>query len=148
MLLAKISILGNSHCFFSMFRRCCEMEGKGPKSLSDLKTGMHIYGDKEESSKKEVFYITKPDWYDESKFKRGQEFFLVHRFSIIFSFLIALMVGLTVDELTDALMYTQCTVGPAKARKRYVHTLDYLIRWHNGGKTYWTQEVNVLCNEA
>ena len=110
------------------------MEVKGPKSLSDLRSGMHVYGDKDESSEKEVFCITKPHWYDESKLKRGQQFFVAHRFSIITNFLYALMVGLTVDALTDALIFTQATIGPAKARKRYVHTLDYLIRWHTGGK--------------
>jgi len=112
------------------------MEGKGPKSLSDLKSGIHVYGDKDESSKKEVFCITKPHWYDESKFKRGQRFFVVHRLSIITNFIYALMVGLTVDALTDALIFTQATVGPANARKRYVHTLDYLIRWHTGGDIF------------
>ena len=31
--------------------------------------------------------------------------------------------------------YTGLSVGPKKARRRYMHTLDLLIKWHTGGKS-------------
>jgi len=111
---------------------------KYPTTLADLKNGISIPGeDKEctdETSHKLV--IQKPEWYDEDRFKRGCTFFDSNRSAILFSYLCALMVGFTVEELTAALVYTGESVGPSKSRKRYLRTALCLIQWHDGGDVF------------
>ena len=112
-----------------------------PTSLADLKSGNSVPGDKDESPDKTIDRISKPIWYDEDRYMRGQEFFTKHRCSIMFSYLCAIMVGFTVDQLTNALIFTGLSVGPKKARRRYMHTLDLLIKWHTGGDVFDPESV-------
>ena len=106
-----------------------------PRSLLDLKNGTHQHGDKDFECEGNAIFIKKPEWYNDHMFQRGQQFFFNHRSSIIFSYLWSIMIGFTVDTLTDTLIYTGASSGPKKARQRYLKTLKYLIKWHDGGKS-------------
>ena len=107
--------------------------------LADLKRGVILPGDKDDSDSVKVNicdFIEKPKWYDAERFQRGQAFMKSYKYGVLISYLFAIMVGFTVDSLTNALIYTGESVGPAKARKRYMQTLSHLIKWHEGGDIF------------
>lgn len=67
---------------------------------------------------------------DRSRFDRGREFFQKHMGSVMFSYLCALVVGFSVEQLSEALQFTGKSKGAENSKNRYLATAAHLYLWH------------------
>ncbi|KAL3842533.1 hypothetical protein ACJMK2_020534 [Sinanodonta woodiana] len=73
-----------------------------------------------------------PDDFDKNKFDRGREFFINNIWSCTLAMQFSLVLGLSVINLLDVLVFTQESDTPKKAFARYVQTYVHILRWHYG----------------
>ena len=92
--------------------------------LSDLKKGDIISGDC--GSPMDVM----PDWMDTDKFQRGRAFFVKHTTPLVLAMHCSLAVGLSVNNLLVALVFTGRSDTPKKSFSRYLHTFLHIALWH------------------
>ena len=95
-------------------------------NLDDLKRGASIPCEDGPSCD------ARPPWLDMERFRRGQEFFQRHIVICTFAMHCSLVVGFSLINLLDALVFTNMSDTPSKALPRYLDTLFHIIRWHTG----------------
>ncbi|XP_058121662.1 uncharacterized protein LOC131282037 [Anopheles ziemanni] len=71
-----------------------------------------------------------PPWFDEAKFKRGQQFYTDNRFGILQANLCSLLVLLADPKGLRILEHTGKSSTAATAQKRYVSTLIHMNDWY------------------
>jgi len=71
-----------------------------------------------------------PSWYDDAKFKRGQEYFKQNRFGILTSNLFGLLSVIAEPKGLRILASTGRSSTTETARKRYVQTMFHMISWY------------------
>ena len=76
--------------------------------------------------------VSKPHWYDDAKFARGQKFFQENIICVFLSHLFSIVVVLSVPRILKALMYTKKSGTPESALKRYISTIRIVMHWYNG----------------
>lgn len=74
----------------------------------------------------------RPAWLDIEKFKRGQQFFQKHIVVATLAMHCSLVVGFSLVNLLNALVFTQKSNTPGKAMKRYLDTFLHIYKWHTG----------------
>ncbi|KAK3603087.1 hypothetical protein CHS0354_015783 [Potamilus streckersoni] len=87
--------------------------------------------DKGEISNIDIVYEP-PDNFDKNKFDRGRQFFINNIWSCTLAMIFSLIVGLSVINLLDVLVFTQQSDTPKKAFARYLQTYIHILRWHYG----------------
>ena len=70
--------------------------------------------------------------FDIEKFKRGLIFFEKFKSCICLGWLCSLVVGFSVVNLLEPLMFTNMSDTPRKSLRRYLDTLFHLLSWHRG----------------
>ena len=100
-------------------------------SLRTLERGKFCDGD-------EGYDRSLPQNFDIAKFHRGRQFFRNNVFSCTLSMFFSLIIGMSIPEFLDALIFTQQSDTPSKALKRYVHTFIHVLKWHYGN--VWEQD--------
>lgn len=73
-----------------------------------------------------------PPWFDEKKFKRGQDFFHDNFFALFVSKLSGLLVILAVPSILKVLILTGKSSEPVTAFKRYLDTILHMLEWYKG----------------
>ncbi|XP_017784036.1 PREDICTED: uncharacterized protein LOC108567847 [Nicrophorus vespilloides] len=72
-----------------------------------------------------------PYFYDEAKFKRGQQFYRRNVFVMFYGKLMGLIAILAVPSILHVLKYTKMSNEPKTAYRRYLATLFHMIIWYN-----------------
>ena len=80
----------------------------------------------------ELIPAEKPDWFDELKFKAGQDFVNKYFGSIFFAHLIGLLTMLFSPRALKPLIYTNKSETPRKAYQRYISTTVHIMSWYRG----------------
>ncbi|XP_018330912.1 uncharacterized protein LOC108740896 [Agrilus planipennis] len=93
-----------------------------------LTEGSKISCDETNNNFKNATYI--PPFYNEEKFKRGQQFYNKYLFSLFFAKLMGLIATLCVPTILKILMFTDMSDTPYKAYKRYVATILHMNVWY------------------
>lgn len=88
------------------------------------------------------FELELPRWYDESKFRRRQQYFANNRYGVIQSMVIGLILLLAEPNAARILYNTGRSATPELARKRYTSTLLRIVSWYeidfSPGSKLWT----------
>ncbi|XP_049298996.1 rubber oxygenase-like [Anopheles funestus] len=90
--------------------------------LETLEEGANIsvdYGD-----------IELPEWYDEAKVKRAQEFFKRNFYAMFVGKLCGLLAIVTVPSILRILVHTNQSSEPRSAYRRYVATVMHTLEWY------------------
>ncbi len=93
-------------------------------TLVDLQVGRHEEGDNGSDGS------TPPLWYNKDRFSRGQDFFKRHLVSVTIAMHCSLVVGFSLPNLLEPLLFTNMSNSPEKSIKRYLTTFYYLLQWH------------------
>ena len=93
--------------------------------LMRLKDGRYQHGDSGLSPE------LPPD-FDIMKFNRGRHFFKENIYSCTKAMFFSLIIGMSIPEFLEALIFTEETNTPAKALKRYLYTYSHVLKWHYG----------------
>uniref|UniRef100_A0A182YIF8 ER-bound oxygenase mpaB/mpaB'/Rubber oxygenase catalytic domain-containing protein n=1 Tax=Anopheles stephensi TaxID=30069 RepID=A0A182YIF8_ANOST len=92
------------------------------KYLETLEEGANIsvdYGD-----------VKLPEWYDEAKIKRAQEFFKRNFYAMFVGKLCGLLAIVTVPSILRILVHTNQSSEPRTAYRRYVATIMHTLEWY------------------
>jgi len=73
-----------------------------------------------------------PPNFDMTKFHRGRRFFKDNIYSCSKAMFFSLVIGMSIPEFLEALVFTEETNTPAKALKRYLYTYGHVLKWHYG----------------
>jgi len=99
------------------------------KTLEELSAGKLICGDPDlDSAWKQK---AAPPWFDQEKFDRGIGFFREHTSSVLFSYLLSLIIGFNLDVFLQTLLFTGQSSTPEISSKRYFATLLYILQWYD-----------------
>lgn len=99
------------------------------KTLEELSAGKAICGDPDlDSAWKQK---AAPPWFDQEKFDRGIVFFREHTSSVLFSYLLSLIIGFNLDVFLQTLLFTGQSSTPEISSKRYFATLLYILQWYD-----------------
>ena len=93
--------------------------------LSYLEDGKLIDGDSEAPH---AFPVD----FDMDKFHRGRHFFRDNVFSCSITMFFSLIIGMSIPEFLEALVFTGETNSPQKAMERYLMTHKHILYWHYG----------------
>jgi len=74
---------------------------------------------------------TQPPWFNLEKYRKAQVLFKRHFLSIIVSNLVGLLCLLTVNTVLKVLMYTGRSSTRTATYKRYLSTINHVIRWYS-----------------
>lgn len=74
--------------------------------------------------------ITVPDYFDEEKFRLGQEVFEKNIFTMMIAKLSGLLVLLAVPSVLDILRFTKQSGTPCMAFRRYAATILHTCIWY------------------
>uniref|UniRef100_A0A8W7K6Q7 ER-bound oxygenase mpaB/mpaB'/Rubber oxygenase catalytic domain-containing protein n=1 Tax=Anopheles albimanus TaxID=7167 RepID=A0A8W7K6Q7_ANOAL len=74
--------------------------------------------------------IELPEWYDDAKYRRGQELFKRNFFAMFVGKLCGLLAILTVPSILRVLMHTNQSSEPRTAYRRYVGTIFHTLEWY------------------
>jgi ER-bound oxygenase mpaB/B'/Rubber oxygenase, catalytic domain len=80
----------------------------------------------------------KPGWFDELKFKAGQDFVDKYFGSLFYAHLIGLLATLFSPRALKPLIYTNKSETPRKAYQRYISTTVHIMSWYRGD--VWNNE--------
>lgn len=75
---------------------------------------------------------SKPTWYDDEKFKRGQKFAQEHLFCINYAETVSLFLIFAMKSALQPLIFTERSGTPYKAFQRYLSTLTRIMSWYEG----------------
>lgn len=95
---------------------------------------------KQVSTDFEVPFDSKPEWYNEEKFKRGQKFAMQHLFCINFAETASLFLIFSLKTALEPLIFTERSSTPFKACQRYLSTLTRVMSWYEGDP--WSEGSN------
>nr|CAD7267492.1 unnamed protein product [Timema shepardi] len=73
-----------------------------------------------------------PPWFDQKKFKRGQQFFHQNYYALFVSKLSGLLTILVIPSILRVLVLTKQSGEPLTAFKRYLSTLSHMLDWYEG----------------
>ena len=73
-----------------------------------------------------------PPWYDENKFKIGQEFAKKYRGGIFFAHLMSLTLLVYSPQVLKPLIFTGKSETPRKSYRRYISTAMHVMSWYGG----------------
>ncbi|CAG5135842.1 unnamed protein product [Candidula unifasciata] len=93
--------------------------------IKDLECGRLLDGDC-------AAELSPPDEFDMARFHRGRMFFRDHLFSCSIAMYFSLVIGMSVPEFLEALVFTQQSDTPVKAFRRYIKTFHHVALWHYG----------------
>lgn len=82
----------------------------------------------------------RPEWFNEDRFQRGQQFFRKHLAAHLLALYCSLLSGLGVVNLLVALIFTGQSDTPSKAYARYLRTYFHICWWVYGN--IWDKENN------
>ncbi|XP_039447703.1 uncharacterized protein LOC120426947 isoform X1 [Culex pipiens pallens] len=71
-----------------------------------------------------------PPWFDEEKFKRGQQFYTTNRACMLTAGLCGLIAVLAIPTSLEVLIFTGRSSTPLKAYRRYVQTIRHTMNWY------------------
>uniref|UniRef100_A0A1Y9H265 ER-bound oxygenase mpaB/mpaB'/Rubber oxygenase catalytic domain-containing protein n=1 Tax=Anopheles dirus TaxID=7168 RepID=A0A1Y9H265_9DIPT len=74
--------------------------------------------------------IELPEWYDDAKFKRAQEFFKRNFFAMFVGKLCGLLAIITVPTILRVLVHTNQSSEPRTAYRRYIATVLHTLEWY------------------
>ncbi|XP_035827730.1 uncharacterized protein LOC101846682 [Aplysia californica] len=94
-------------------------------SIAYLEDGKYVNGDSGEPH-------TIPDAFDKDKFHRGRRFFKDNLYSCTMGMFFSLIIGMSIPEFLEALIFTGESDTPKKAIRRYVMTYNHVLKWHYG----------------
>uniref|UniRef100_A0A1Q3FB47 Putative conserved plasma membrane protein n=1 Tax=Culex tarsalis TaxID=7177 RepID=A0A1Q3FB47_CULTA len=77
------------------------------------------------------YEIQLPPWYDEAKFKRGQQYYNNNRPGIVTGALCGLISVLAIPSILDVLIFTRRSSSPMTAYRRYVLTILHTTNWYD-----------------
>ncbi|KAF5303644.1 hypothetical protein FQA39_LY09891 [Lamprigera yunnana] len=95
-----------------------------------------------------------PPYYDEEKFKKGQQFYHKHVHSMFYGKLLGLLTVLSTPTLSQILVFTNMSNNSFTAYKRYLATVFHMCVWYEGnfkpGSILWqsVSTVKSLHNSA
>uniref|UniRef100_A0A182U9T9 Uncharacterized protein n=1 Tax=Anopheles melas TaxID=34690 RepID=A0A182U9T9_9DIPT len=100
------------------------LAGNRPEAsyLETLQQGANIsvdYGD-----------IELPEWYDDGKIKRAQEYFRRNFYAMFIGKLCGLLAIITVPSILRVLVHTNQSSEPRTAYRRYVATIMHTLEWY------------------
>ncbi|XP_022909735.1 uncharacterized protein [Onthophagus taurus] len=72
-----------------------------------------------------------PEYFDEEKFKCGQNFFYKHLYAMFFAKILGLTTILSVPDLAQILKFTKMSSEPLSAYKRYLSTVFHMVAWYD-----------------
>lgn len=87
---------------------------------------------KQVSTDFQVPFDSKPAWFNEEKFKRGQKFAMQHLFCINFAETLSLYLIFALKSALEPLIFTERSHTPFKAFQRYLSTLTRVMSWYEG----------------
>ncbi|KAK5647737.1 hypothetical protein RI129_002629 [Pyrocoelia pectoralis] len=73
---------------------------------------------------------TLPPFYDEEKFKKGQEFYRKHMFAMFVAKFFGLLTVIATPTILKILVFTNMSSGPLTAYKRYLATVYHMCVWY------------------
>ncbi|XP_058447949.1 uncharacterized protein LOC131428215 [Malaya genurostris] len=76
------------------------------------------------------YEISLPPWYDEEKFKRGQQFFNRNFAATMAAALCGLVSVFAIPSILEVLIFTNRSSTPVTAYKRYVLTILHTLNWY------------------
>ncbi|XP_001853256.2 rubber oxygenase [Culex quinquefasciatus] len=89
----------------------------------------------------DAYELQLPEWYDDGKFKRAQQFFKRNLFAMYVAMLCGLLVILAVPSILNVLIYTKQSSTAMTAYRRYVATIMHTLNWYyedlTPGSTSW-----------
>lgn len=91
--------------------------------------GKSVPGDDDDES--QWTQTSTPVWFDEQRFRGGCQFFKKHMNSVLFSYLMSLVVGFNLDVFLQTLLFTGQSSTPEISSKRYFATLLYILQWYD-----------------
>ncbi len=91
--------------------------------LEDVKSGIQEPGDCGNP-------MEPPKWLDMDRFRKGQTFIQKNIFANLMFLHFSLIVGFSVNNLLQALVFTNQSDTPIKSMKRYIMTGKHLIWWY------------------
>ncbi|XP_059142155.1 uncharacterized protein LOC131929791 [Physella acuta] len=71
-----------------------------------------------------------PTEFNMNKFNNGRKFFKEHLFSCCIAMLFSLIIGMSIPDFLEALLFTRESDTPKKALKRYLRTFKHVASWH------------------
>lgn len=77
------------------------------------------------------YEIELPPWFDEAKFKRGQQFFKDNRTGAVTAALCGLISVFAIPSILEVLIFTGRSSSPVTAYKRYVLTVLHTLNWYS-----------------
>ncbi|XP_058818382.1 uncharacterized protein LOC131681561 [Topomyia yanbarensis] len=78
----------------------------------------------------DTYEIHLPPWYDEEKFKRGQQFYIRNMAGTMTAALCGLIAVFAIPAILDVLMFTNKSSVPETAYRRYVLTILHTLNWY------------------
>lgn len=72
-----------------------------------------------------------PPYYDEEKFKKGQQFYHKHVYGMFFGKLLGLLAVISTPTITNILVFTNMSSKPLTAYKRYLATVFHMCVWYD-----------------
>lgn len=87
---------------------------------------------KEATTLKKCYCDEIPTNLDRNQFERGQDFFKRNMAACLFTMMCSLVVGLSVNNLLEPLVFTNQSDTPKKSLIRYLKTLVHIVHWHCG----------------
>eukprot|EP00729_Bicosta_minor_P016501 gene16501-6531_t len=90
----------------------------GPRSLKDLRRGVDTPGDSGNSPS------MPPPWFNKHEYGKVGPFFRQHAITLAISWHCSLVIGFALPALLDALVFTDDSSDPDKARARYFATTN------------------------
>ncbi|BFZ07190.1 hypothetical protein BsWGS_10229 [Bradybaena similaris] len=105
----------------------------GELQIKDLECGKLVDGDSAAA-------LSPPDDFDMDKFHRGRRFFRDNLFSCSVAMYFSLIIGMSVPEFLEALVFTEQSDTPAKAFQRFAKTFHHVALWHYGN--VWEKDSN------
>ncbi|XP_065085692.1 uncharacterized protein LOC135707738 [Ochlerotatus camptorhynchus] len=83
------------------------------------------------SLKDDLGEVTLPDWYDEQKFKRAQQYFKRNFAAIYYATICGLLTVLAIPSILSALVFTTGKPSFRVAARRYLAALKHTINWYS-----------------
>ncbi|XP_065085661.1 uncharacterized protein LOC135707708 [Ochlerotatus camptorhynchus] len=71
-----------------------------------------------------------PDWFDEAKFKRAQQFYRRNVYAIVIAVLYGAVAVMALPSVLNVLMFTKRSSSVLTAYRRYMATILYFVGWY------------------
>ncbi|KAF5308190.1 hypothetical protein FQR65_LT06370 [Abscondita terminalis] len=101
----------------------------------------------DDSSQRFKEFNNLPPYYDEEKFKKGQQFYHKHIYGMFIGKLLGLLTVISTPTILKVLVFTNMSSDPLTAYKRYLATIFHMCVWYDNdfkpGSKLW-QSINTV----